>query len=51
MKTKEEIENKIAKLKIDKAIIEEKGWLLTGAEVMDLQCTMDEIAILRWVLN
>ena len=51
MKTKEEIEGRIAKLKIDKAIIEENGWVLTEAEAMDLECIMDEIAILRWVLN
>ena len=51
MKTKEEIDDRIAKLKIDKAIIEENGWVLTEAEGMDLECIMNEIAILRWVLN
>lgn len=51
MKTKEEIEDKIAKLKIDKAIIEEKGWVLTEAEGMNLEFIIDEISTLRWVLK
>ena len=51
MKTKEEIEDKIAKLKIDKAIIEEKGWVFTEADGMDLEFIIEEIATLRWVLR
>ncbi|NQY42959.1 MAG: hypothetical protein HRT87_06440 [Legionellales bacterium] len=51
MKTREEIKDRIAKLKIEKAIIEENGYVLTEAESMDLECIFNELAILRWVLN
>jgi hypothetical protein len=51
MKTREEIKDRIAKLKIEKAIIEENGFVLTEAEAMDLECIINEISILRWVLN
>ena len=49
--TREEIKDRIAKLKIEKAIIEENGFVLTEAEAMDLECIINEISILRWVLN
>lgn len=51
MKTKEEIKDRISKLKINKAIIEENGYLLSEAESTDLEFIFNEIAVLRWVLN
>ncbi len=51
MKTKEEIKDRIAKLKIDKAIIEENGYVLTEVESVDLEFIFNELAVLRWVLN
>ena len=51
MKTREEVKDRIAKLKIEKAIIEENDYVLTEAEWVDLECISNELAILRWVLN
>lgn len=51
MKTKEDIKNKIAYLKTEKAMIEENRYVLTEVERIDLECIFNEIAVLKWVLN
>ena len=51
MKSKQEIEDKISDLKIDKAIIEENNYQPTESEVLEIDYLLDQISLLYWVLK